>query len=182
MKSSRSNLTEQLLSEARHSLLHHHLPRIEQCLRMLPENEIWWRPNSQSNSVGNLVLHLNGNVRQWITAGLGGKPFRRERDLEFQERGPISRRRLIALLRSTVREACATISALTTQDLGRPYAIQGFEVTGARALLHVTEHFAFHTGQIIYITKLKCREDLGFTRLPGQKPIAAGRRRKLPTL
>jgi uncharacterized damage-inducible protein DinB len=166
---------------ARHSLLEHHLPRIERCLRMLSEKEIWWRPNASSNSAGNLVLHLNGNIRQWIVADLGGKPFNRERDKEFSERGPIPRRRLIAFLRSTVQEAGSTIAGLTDANLEREFTIQGFQVTGLRALLHVTEHFAFHTGQIIYMTKLKRRRDLTFTRLPGDKPKKA-RRAALPTL
>ena len=166
---------------ARHSLVKHHLPRIERCLRLLSEKEIWWRPNASSNSAGNLVLHLNGNVRQWIVAGLGGIPFSRERDKEFSERGPIPRRRIIALLRSTVQEAGSTIAQLTAADLERQFTIQGFRVTGLRALLHVTEHFAFHTGQIIYMTKLMRRRDLTFTRLPGDRPKKA-RRTKLPTL
>ena len=181
MMSPQTRLSNQVLAMARHSLLEHHLPRIERCLRMLSEKEIWWRPNASSNSAGNLVLHLNGNVRQWIVAGLGGKPFSRERAKEFSERGPIPRRRLIALLRSTVQEAGSTIASLTAANLEREFTIQGFQVTGLRALLHVTEHFAFHTGQIIYMTKLKRRRDLTFTRLPGDKPKKA-RRAALPTL
>lgn len=181
MTRSRSRLTELILANAHHSLLKHHGPRIERCLRLLSEKEIWWRPNASSNSAGNLVLHLNGNVRQWIVAGLGGKPFSRERNKEFSERGPMPRRRLIALLRATVQEAGSTIAHLAAEDLERQVTIQGFQVTGLRALLHVTEHFAFHTGQIIYLTKLKRRKDLAFTRLPEVKPKTA-RRAALPTL
>ena len=181
MRKTRPSFTEQLLANARHSLEKHHLPRIERCLRMLSEKEIWWRPNSSSNSVGNLVLHLNGNVRQWIIAGLGCRPFSRERDKEFSERGPISRRRLAARLKTTVREACRIIGDLTTEDLKRQHAIQGFQMAGLRALLHVTEHFAFHAGQIIYVTKLKKRIDLAFTRLPGDRSRKS-RPAKLPTL
>jgi hypothetical protein len=181
VKKTRPFVTEQLLENARHSLEKHHFPRIERCLKMLSEKDIWWRPNANSNSVGNLVLHLNGNVRQWIVAGLGGRPFDRKRDKEFSERGPISRRRLVALLKPTVREACGIIGNLTAEDLKRRHAIQGFQVAGLRALLPVTEHFAFHAGQIIYVTKLKKRKDLAFTRLPGDKTKKV-RPAKLPTL
>ena len=145
------------------------LPHIVECLQQLSEEEIWWRPNSSSNSAGNLVLHLCGNVRQWIIAGLGGAEFRRERDREFSEQGPIPRRALITQLRRTVRDACRVLARLSDDSLSRKYKIQGYHVTGLDAALHVTEHFGYHTGQIIYITKLKRARDLRFTRLPVAK-------------
>jgi uncharacterized damage-inducible protein DinB len=174
-------LAKQMLAQTRHSLERHHFPRIERCLAMLTDQEIWWRPHATSNSIGNLVLHLAGNVRQWIIAGLGGAPDRRERDQEFRARGPIPRRPLQAQLRKTVKEACGVIGRLTVQDLQQVHLIQGFRVTGLEALQHVTEHFAYHTGQIILITKMKRRKDLGFTRLPGEKR-AGQRGRNLPAL
>ena len=170
MKTEASALAGQLGAYARHLLAAHYLPRIERCLSIMSQKEIWWRPHSSSNSVGNLVLHLNGNVRQWIISGLGGGPDLRQRDKEFSERGPIPRRKLVAQLRATVQEACGVIAKLTPRELERPRPIQGFCVSGLRALLHSTEHFALHTGQIILVTKMKRRRDLGFTRLPGQKP------------
>ncbi len=136
---------------------------------MLSEKEIWWRPNAASNSVGNLVLHLEGNVCQWIISGLGGAPDRRERDREFAERGPIPRRDLVAQLRKTVTEACRVLEKLSPETLSRSYRIQGFRVTGLGAVCDVVEHFAYHAGQIIYVTKLKHGRDLGFTRLPSEK-------------
>lgn len=157
------------LEEVRRSLLAHHLPRISECLKMLSEKEIWWRPNSASNSVGNLVLHLMGNVRQWIISGLAGAPDHRDRDGEFAEQGPIPRRSLLLELRKTVTDACQVLEQLSRQALSRRYTIQGFDVTGVAAVSHVVEHFAYHTGQIIFVTKLKCGRDLGFTRLPGEK-------------
>src|SRR3990172_4111783 len=105
MKNSNRAIVEHILGEARHSLQAHHLPRIARCLGMLSEEEIWWRPHPTSNSVGNLVLHLEGNVRQWLLSGLGGRPDLRDRDWEFRERGPISRRTLLARLRKTVGQA-----------------------------------------------------------------------------
>jgi len=165
---------------ARHSLQTHHLSRIARCLESLSGEQMWWRANPASNSIGNLVLHLQGNVRQWIISGLGGAPDRRERDLEFAERGPIARRPLLDGLRKTVQEACRVIAGQSSGDLWRPRVIQGFHVTGLQALTHVTEHFAYHAGQIIYATKLQLARDLRFTRLPGQK--RQRRARRLPPL
>jgi uncharacterized damage-inducible protein DinB len=165
-----SKLASSILAQARHSLRDHHLPRITRCLALLPEREIWWRPHSTSNSIGNLVLHLGGNVRQWIVAGLGGVPDRRQRDQEFAERGPIPRRLLLARLRSAVREACRVLEQLSPDELERARVIQGYRVTGLEAVMHVTEHFSHHSGQILLITKMRLRRDLAFTRLPGEKP------------
>jgi uncharacterized damage-inducible protein DinB len=176
MKLKSLDLVEQFVTQARHSLSEHHLPRILECLRVLSDEDTWWRPHSTSNSVGNLTLHLSGNVRQWIISGLRGEADRRERDKEFAERGPVPRRALVIRLRRAVVEAARVLEGLGTQELIRAYSIQGFDVTGLEAVAHVVDHFAYHTGQIIFITKLRLGEDLGFTRLPGEKK-RGGRRR-----
>src|ERR1700690_2593768 len=106
------------------------LPHIVECLQQLSEDEIWWRPNPASNSAGNLALHLCGNVRQWIIAGLGGAQFKRERDREFAEQGPIPRQVLITQLRRTVRDACRALAKLSDDSLAQKYQIQGYHVTG----------------------------------------------------
>jgi uncharacterized damage-inducible protein DinB len=168
MTANLSSLARQILTQARHSLQAHHLPRIVRCLPMLSAEEIWWRPHPTSNSVGNIVLHLEGNVQQWIISGLGGAPDRRERDKEFSERRPIPRRVLLTRLEKTVAEASRVIRKLSPDDLTREYLIQGFRLSGLQALWHVVEHFAHHSGQIVLVTKMKRRRDLGFTRLPGQ--------------
>lgn len=161
------------LANARSLLAKEQLPHIVKCLQQLSDGEIWWRPNQVSNSAGNLVLHLCGNVRQWIISGLGGGEDHRERDLEFSERGPIPRAELIARLRQTVREACAVLERLSETSLSQKYVIQGYHVTKLEAVFHVVEHFGYHTGQIIFITKLKRARDLKFTRLPKIKKKAA---------
>ncbi len=181
MNRTRPTLSRHVTAIARHSLENHHFPRIESCLALLTEKEIWSRANSKSNSVGNLVLHLNGNLRQWILSGLGGVPFDRDREKEFSERGPIPRAQLLRLLKSTVRKAGRIIEKLTAAELQRPCVIQRFNVSGLEALLHATEHFALHTGQIIFMTKMKRRQDLRFTRLPGENPKRRVRH-KLPAI
>ena len=167
-KSKGQTLAEQFLAEERHSLREQHLPRITRCLRTLSQNEIWWRPHPTSNSIGNPVLHLAGNVRQWIISGLGGHPNRRERDKEFAALGPIPQRSLVTLLESTVNEATGVLEHVSADDLAAEYNIQGFRVTGLIAVAHVAEHFAYHTGQIIYATKFIRGVDLKFTHLPGE--------------
>ena len=169
MKPRKSEFTRSFLSESQHSLAAYHMPRLIRCLKMLPEREIWWRPNAASNSAGNLVLHLSGNVRQWIVSGLGDAQDRRDRDREFTERGPIPRRVLITLLRKTMDEACNVLDRLSENSLMRNHNIQGFRVSGMYAVSHVVEHFAYHTGQIIFVTKWKLGKDLRFTRLPSEK-------------
>ena len=169
MKTKDINLSGQLLGEARRVMVETYPPRIIRCLKILSADEIWWRPNRASNSVGNLVLHLQGNVRQWIISGLGGQADRRDRDREFAETGPIPRRSLLAGLRKTVAEADQVLKGVRSRDLARRLSIQGYDVTGLQVLSHVAEHFAFHAGQIIFVTKLKCGKDLKFTRLPAQR-------------
>lgn len=143
-----------------------YLPKMCDSIELLSDDEVWWRANDASNSVGNLILHLCGNMRQWIVSGLGGAEDIRKRDLEFSEKGPIPRAELIEKLRATVREASKVIRGLSAEDLVREYSIQGFEVTGYEAAIHVTTHIAYHAGQIIYVAKMKREKDLGFTKLP----------------
>ncbi|TAM80910.1 MAG: DUF1572 domain-containing protein [Acidobacteria bacterium] len=175
MKKPQDNLTRVLLKEAGRVLVKIYPRRIIRCLELLSEEEIWWRPNSASNSVGNVVLHLQGNVRQWIIAGLGGEADRRDRDREFAETGPIPRRILLAGMRRTIKEAQVVLADIIPQDLLDIYFIQGYRVTGLQAVCHVAEHFAFHTGQIIYVTKLKRGKDLKFTRLPAHRRASRGK-------
>jgi hypothetical protein len=176
MKTGKAGFAKSFLAESRHSIAVYHLPRLIRCLKMLSEKDIWWRPNAASNSVGNLVLHLSGNVRQWIIFGLGEEKDNRDRDREFAERGPIPRRALIALIRGTVGEASSALGRLSQDSLLRIYDIQGFRVSGTYAVFQVVHHFAYHTGQIIFITKWKLGKDLEFTHLPEDKQKRAVKR------
>jgi len=163
------NFTRPLIAQAERVLKHVYLPRIVRCLEDLSPEQIWWRPNEAANSVGNLVLHLAGNVRQWIISGLGGAPDVRQRDQEFAERGPLPRRVLVGRLQQTVEDACRVLRKLSAADLARVHTIQGYRVTGLAASYHVAEHFSHHAGQIIMMTKMLAGRDLGFTHLPGEK-------------
>ncbi len=136
--------------------------RIRDCLAKLSTDEIWARGHENENAIGNLVLHLSGNVRQWILAGVGGAPDTRTRDAEFAARGGVEVAELRERLESTMREAVAVIGKVTPQRLTEHVTIQKYDVTVLEAIYHVVEHFAQHTGQVIFVTKMLTGEDLGF--------------------
>ena len=120
---------------------------------MLTEEQIWYRPNDQSNSVGNLVLHLNGNLNQWILNSIGRKDFQRIRQAEFNAEKTKSKNELIQIMNDTKSELSYCIQKVTTDELLRLRPVQIYEETGIAILIHTTEHFSYHTGQIAYITK-----------------------------
>ena len=136
--------------------------RIETCLGMLNEEQVWARRGENENAVGNLVLHLCGNVRQWIVAGVGGEADHRQRDLEFSARGGVAIAALSSKLRATVEEACGVIERVSPSRFGERLSVQKYEVSVMEAIYHVVEHFAMHTGQIIFAAKLLTGADLGF--------------------
>lgn len=148
-----------------------YVPKIKHCLDQLDDAQIWWRPNPQSNSIGNLILHLSGNVRQWILTGLGGLKDTRVRDAEFAQREVIAKDQLIKLLSSTMAEVDETLRALDPETLLEKRTIQGAEVDVLEAVFHVTEHFSMHTGQIILLTKLLTAGDLRFYEFDNGVPI-----------
>jgi uncharacterized damage-inducible protein DinB len=136
--------------------------RIETCLDQLTEEQIWARGGENENAMGNLALHLCGNVRQWIVAGVGGASDTRERDAEFAARGGIPAPELKRRLRATVDEASAVIQKVPAARLTERVVIQKYDVPVLEAILHVVEHFSMHTGQIIFATKMLTGADLGF--------------------
>jgi uncharacterized damage-inducible protein DinB len=142
-----------LVNEVRRRLIGESVPRIKKCLAELTTEEIWYRPNDNSNSVGNLVLHLCGNVRQWLLSGLGGYTDNRRRQQEFDERGPFPTTILVRHLDELVEEMEKVLSKLTTEQIMQTVDVQGFEKTGVSILVHIVEHFSYHTGQITYFVK-----------------------------
>ena len=138
--------------------------RIQHCLGLLTHEQIWWRGSEESNSVGNLVLHLSGNVRQWIISSIGGAPDRRERDGEFAARGGVSVEDLRKTLNQTVEEAVAIVAGIEAERLTATVVVQGYNKSVLEVVYHVVEHFSLHTGQIMYVTKLLRKVDLGFYR------------------
>jgi uncharacterized damage-inducible protein DinB len=164
MTSANPDVGRLFLEFSRQQLVDEYWPRLRGCVESLTDEQVWWRPNEASNSVGNLLLHLNGNVRQWLVASFNGGEETRTRPAEFAQRQVIPAAALLRILGATVEEASVVLSRLTEADLISARHIQGYTVTGLNAVYHVVEHFGMHYGQILYISKLVRGEDLGFYR------------------
>jgi uncharacterized damage-inducible protein DinB len=136
--------------------------RIEVCVGKLTAEQVWGRGGENQNAIGNLLLHLSGNVRQWIVCGIGGAKDTRVRSEEFAERRSIDPATLVARLKTTVKEAEEVMRGLSADQLMERISVQGYDVTKLEAIFHVVEHFSGHTFQIIFATKLLTEEDLGF--------------------
>jgi uncharacterized damage-inducible protein DinB len=136
--------------------------RIQDCISRLTPEQIWARTSDNENAIGNLVLHLSGNVRQWIGSGVAGLPDHRERDAEFAARGGKSTEELAELLKTRVAETVAIIRAVSPDRLTERIQPQGYDTTVLEAIAHVVEHFAQHTGQIILLTKMLTGQDLAY--------------------
>jgi uncharacterized damage-inducible protein DinB len=147
------DVTATFLDRSRHYLAVEYPTKIRRCLDVLPHDAVWRREDEQSNSVGNLLLHLAGNVRQWIVSSVGGASDARYRRGEFEARQGGDAEALFTALRRTLDEADAVIATLTSETLMERRTIQGREVSVLEAVFHVVEHFALHTGQIILLTK-----------------------------
>ncbi|MDQ3687109.1 MAG: DUF1572 domain-containing protein [Acidobacteriota bacterium] len=155
-----TDITQHFINEARNYLSAKYLPKIESCLESLTDEDVWQRVNSESNSIGNLLLHLNGSTRMWIMSGVGGVPDWRDRQQEFDERAMIPRAELLARLRQTVAEADGVLANVDAESLLRRRQIRGEEVTALEAIFHAVEHFSMHAGQIIMLTKMRTGKDL----------------------
>jgi uncharacterized damage-inducible protein DinB len=150
------------LEFSRQKLLKQYWPRLRSSVEPLTDEQVWWRPNDSSNSIGNLILHLNGNVYQWLVASFNRQEDSRDRPAEFNQRESISASKLLDRLGETMREASEVLARLTIEDLVAPYEIQGYHVTGLDAVYQVVEHFGLHYGQIVYIAKAQSGRDFGF--------------------
>lgn len=159
---SQSTPAQLFLAFSRQKLVHQYWPRMRQCVEPLSDEQVWWRPNGASNSIGNLILHLNGNVRQWLVDSFNKQEDRRDRPAEFAAEGNISGAALLEKLGGTIAEAAGVLERMTEAELTAPYAIQGYRVHGLDAVYQVVEHFGLHYGQIAYITKMLTEQDLGF--------------------
>ncbi|HEV3316854.1 MAG TPA: DinB family protein [Candidatus Angelobacter sp.] len=152
------------LAFSRTQLIEQYWPRLRGCVESLTDEQVWWRPNGSSNSIGNLLLHLNGNVRQWLVVSFNRVEDTRDRPAEFNEQKLIPRSALLDQLGATMQQVSEVLLRLTETDLLSHFEIQGYKVSGLAAVYHVVEHFGMHYGQILYITKMLRNVDLGFYR------------------
>jgi len=158
-------MAERIIREFIEQSLHRideNTPRINKCMNELEEADAWMRPNNASNSVGNLILHLCGNITQYIISSLGETEDIRERDKEFSANDGYSKSGLMKKLNTTIEKAKGIIQTMDRDNLLKKRYVQGFEYSGMGIIIHVTEHYSYHTGQIVFWTKLLKNKDLGF--------------------
>lgn len=136
----------------------HAFARILKALRQLDDGQLWHRPSPSSNSIGILLQHLEGNLNQWIYAGVGGKAFRREREAEFTRENGATRDQALALLHGLEARVREVIANVPEESLLDPRRIQGFDESIMSALMAALTHLELHAGQIIYMTKLMLRD------------------------
>ncbi len=148
---------------------------LDACVQRLTPEQVWMRGGEAQNAVGNLMLHLTGNIRQWILAGVGGAVIVRDRDGEFAARGGDTKS-LRSGLRDVVDDAVRVIEGLPHGRLVEQVQIQGHDVSVLEAIYHVVEHFSGHTGQIILLTKAFTNSDMGFYGYLKGPGGAAGRK------
>jgi hypothetical protein len=147
--------------------------RIKHCLDQLTDTQIWHRPGQGQNSIANLLLHLGGNLRQWLVVGLGGGEDRRDRPREFADDSGLPKAKLLAALEATVDEVKSVLVRQTPAELLRVRRIQGFEVTGLDAILNSIPHFRGHTQEIIFRTRLLLGDQYRFAWQPATKEQGA---------
>jgi uncharacterized damage-inducible protein DinB len=162
MADNNTELVALFLESSRKTLLGEYWPRLKEAVSPLTQDQLWWRPNEASNSIGNLLLHLNGNVGQWLVASFNKNEDNRDRPAEFAAQGGLTAGELLERLGSTLDAAGKVLGRLTVDELLDSYEIQGYRVRGLDAVNHVVEHFGMHYGQIVYITKSLIAKDLGF--------------------
>jgi hypothetical protein len=162
MAAADTDISSLFLGFSRHKLLEQYWPRLRKSVESLTDEQVWWRPNDACNSIGNLILHLNGNMRQWLVASFNRLEDQRNRPAEFNEKELIPASVLLGQLSTTIEQAADVLARLTPVDLVARYEIQGHNVSGLDAVYQVVEHFGLHYGQILYITKSLRGADLGF--------------------
>jgi uncharacterized damage-inducible protein DinB len=160
------------VERSRYYLAYEYPTKIRLALEPLDETTIWKRETPESNSIGNLLLHLAGNVREWVVSGIGGEPSDRNRAQEFAVSSGFTKSELLSDLASSVRDADKILSRVSEADLDREVSIQGRDTTVLAAVYHVVEHFSMHTGQIIMLAKMysarpiRFYDDAGGTAIP----------------
>jgi len=155
-------ILEEIKKEIKARIILECIPRIKQCLELLEEDEIWDRANANTNTVGNLVLHLCGNIRQYLVSSIGGSTDNRKRDTEFSLESRVEREQLMHALDVLEMEVLHIIPGITTAELLRTRKVQGFEMNGIQIIIHAIEHFSYHTGQIAFHVKQLKDVDLKF--------------------
>jgi len=147
-----------------------HLNDINHCLNIVSDEDLWWRPNEESNSIGNLLLHILGGLNQWILAGIAGMNVHRARQQEFGQRSPLPKEDLLSQLNAVLHDVDKAIGAIDPSQLSNKMQIAGKEITWMFAIYLMIQHFSAHTGQIIMVTKLRTGKDLALPQFIDSVP------------
>ena len=135
---------------------------------------MWWRPTDSMNSIANLILHLCGNVRQWVISGVGGAPDQRNRPQEFAQRDRIPKSDLLQMMQDVAAEFASTVSGVSDDEWIRVRRVQGYDVSGVLAVVHSISHFRGHTQEIVHMTRLQLGNAYEFEFVPGPDQHGAG--------
>jgi uncharacterized damage-inducible protein DinB len=154
MGMSADRVARSVLDEAT-STLETSFSTIVHCLEQLDDEQVWWRPRTEMNSIGNLVLHLAGNVRQWIISGIGAADDRRQRAEEFSERGPRPKTEILQQLSDVIAEASDVLAKATAEEMAVTRRVQEFGCTGWRTIFDSVPHFKGHTQEIVSMTRMQ---------------------------
>jgi len=146
--------------------LDEYMEKISRAVTLLDEEQIWWRPCAKTNSIGNLLLHLSGNLTLWLVQGLGGDTFRRDRAAEFTADRTQTGEDLLAGLSTVVARCQKVLLSLEGQPLDRVVAIQTYQADVLGIVFHAVEHMSYHTGQILFIAKQVRGADHGLEFYP----------------
>jgi uncharacterized damage-inducible protein DinB len=160
------NALDRLVLAELASLLDESLKKIRHCLAQLSDEQVWQRPAPQMNSIGNLLLHISGNLRQWAINGIHQRDDDRDRESEFSADGGVSKQQLLQLVEAAVSQTTDTLSTIDASTLREPLTIQGFHTSALTALLHTVTHFSGHTHQIIQLSRLHLGDAYQFQRTP----------------
>jgi uncharacterized damage-inducible protein DinB len=128
--------------------------QVRSCIEQLSEEQLWWRPNEQANSVGNLVMHISGSMRHYLSHSIGGIEYARNRQAEFDERNPVAKDQLLAIFDETIRQASEVLDSFDTSRFLQQTKEPNYFYTLFDQVLGVSLHLATHMGQIVYVTKM----------------------------
>lgn len=151
----------EFIAASRTVLAHDYVPKLHRALDLVTDDDVWWRPNDASNAIGNMILHMAGNLEQWIVGGAGGRAISRDRDAEFRARDGLTRDALRGLIDETVSRVDRVLADIPETTLVDRITVQGFHVTRLHAVYHSIEHFGYHLGQVAYVAKLRTGKDMG---------------------
>jgi uncharacterized damage-inducible protein DinB len=155
-------MEKELMEQFRVRVFEESYTRIYRCLSLINDDQLWFSPNNNVPPIGNQILHLCGNARQWIVSGLGDQNDVRQRDSEFQNQAGIRKAELVFVLENLKQNINETFETLSKEDFQKRHLIQGFDNSTTGVIIHVIEHFSYHTGQISMLTKILVNKPLGY--------------------